>query len=167
MTEGQAPTRRSAASVVRELIPDLFVLALAGAALVTSLGWPDRAALFPKFISILLIVLALAHIGMVVVKALRPAPATSEVKTSLLDVGLDLRGHGRDLLMLVVILAGFGVAMLGLGFVVGSGIAALIYIRFIARDSWLTALITAASLSGMIWLLITLFRLDFRIGLFM
>jgi len=159
--------KRGTRAVARELIPELVILVIAVSALVTSIGWPDRAALFPKFLSIAIIALVLTRVGLVVVKAMRERDgAPVELKKSDgLDVGLDLHGHGRDLVMLIAILAGFGVVMLGLGFVVGTALAAVAYIRFIARDTWLTAALTAGSLAGMIWLLMTLFHLDFRVGL--
>jgi ABC-type enterochelin transport system permease subunit len=159
--------KRGTRAVARELILELVILVIAVPALVTSIGWPDRAALFPKFISIAIIALVLTRVGLVVVMSmLERNDAPLELKKSGgLDVGLDLHGHGRDLVMLIAILAGFGGAMVGLGFVVGTALAAVAYIRFVARDTWLTAALTAGSLAGVIWLLMTLFHLDFRIGL--
>ncbi|GAB6983781.1 tripartite tricarboxylate transporter TctB family protein [Nocardioides pyridinolyticus] len=164
------PTRRTSSSlaVLREILPDLAVLLCAAYALTTALGWPDRAALFPKYISIVLIVLVLLRIGAVVMKQVRSrgGAAADEGSTVAMDVALELRGNGRVVLALAGILVGFGIAVIGLGFTVGTAVASTIYVRFVARDSWLVALLTGLLLAGLIWSLISFFNLEFRVGLF-
>jgi hypothetical protein len=164
------PTRKTSSplAVLREVLPDLAVLLCGVYALRAALGWPDRAALFPKYISITLIVLVVLRIGAVVMKQVRSGggAAADEGSTGAMDVALELRGSGRVVLALAGILVGFGIAVIGLGFTVGTAVASIVYVRFVARDSWFVALLTGLLLAALIWSLISFFNLEFRVGLF-
>ncbi|GAA1382221.1 hypothetical protein GCM10009613_09650 [Pseudonocardia kongjuensis] len=202
-TGGRARPAGLLPRLLRELAPDAVVLAIAGYALRTSSGWPSQAALFPRYISMVVIGLVAIRVVVVLVTELRRRPAGTadaagaaggpggsggaggagdpgrapdgavaaedagpDPSATVMDVQLDLAGQGRQVGLLVLVLALFGAAVLGLGYVVGTAVACLVYVRFIARDSWLTALVTTAALTAMVWGLIEFFNLDFRVGLF-
>jgi hypothetical protein len=161
------PDRWKRGLLLKELVPALILLVIATWALQTANSWPSRASLFPRWISLAIIVLLSAHLLASVWRA-RPAgntPTEPAARTAV-DISVDLVGKLRQIMEFTVYFVAFGAAVVILGLATGAGLTSLLYTRFVHRESWLLSVLVSLSMVGLIWLLDAVFGLRFRLGLF-
>ena len=120
----------------------LIVVVLAGA-LYISLGWSQRAGLFPWVV--LVPTLALALWQLVEDLRGRTAPPTTAVgdqgEATALEADVTAGETARRGAIVVGWILGFFAAIMLLGFGIGGGITSALYLRLAARERWRTSLI--------------------------
>jgi putative tricarboxylic transport membrane protein len=104
-------------------------------ALWTALAWPPRARIFPFAIFGPVLILAIVNF----INDLRRQPWTETIKQTMAEANLDeasFRKRTREILVWIV---GFFLALWLLGFPLGIPLATFVYLRFAAREGWLTS----------------------------
>lgn len=126
-----------------ELIFCAGLVAVLGGALWVSLGWSQRAGLFPWVV--LVPTLALAAWQLVDdARGKTPPPATvvgDEGESEELDVETVTAVMGRRGAAVVGWILGFFGAIVLLGFAIGGGIGSLLYLRLMAGERWRVAVV--------------------------
>jgi hypothetical protein len=137
-------------------------------ALVTSLGWDERARLFPQTIAIALLVLAVAE-GISSARASRAprgddGPATQEMAPKATPEVAPEIATRREAVFVAWLLV-FLVAIWLIGFELGFALGTVAYLRITAREGWRATVLLAAATFGAVWALENVLHVSFAPGL--
>lgn len=137
----------------------LVLLALFGAALVSSSAWSVKAALFPRFVTGVGLALAVLHLIAIVVTALQrrpveasPVPADDDA-TAGVDTEYVFANAGRAAWAGALLwVAGFFVLLYVLGLFLAAPLFAVTYLRLSAERTWLFSIVYAAVIGAVLYI---------------
>jgi len=137
------PMERATWKVSSKALFSILPIALFTIAIWDAFGWPLRARIFPLAIFFPVLALSIANL----IKDLRvfpqPSAAGGPVDVTTGEDSIDL--FQRATLRIVAWIAGFFVAIWWLGFQLGVPIAAFLYLKFAARESWMISVMLSLS----------------------
>lgn len=134
-------TKDNAAS---EIILTVIIAVISIAAAIGAMSWPPETRLFPLSIALTLAPLSILHLFWCVRDALREGPL-SFGWTDLFPAG-----NGRAVLA-AASLAGFAFLVSLGGFGIGAPLAAFLFAKFVAKESWKASGIVMASVAFLMW----------------
>jgi len=106
-------------------------------ALWTALSWPPRARIFPFAIFGPILIVAVVNF----VKDLRRQPWTETIAQTIAEANLDEALFRKRTCNILAWIVGFFLALWLLGFPLGIPLATFIYLKFAAREDWLTSVV--------------------------
>jgi uncharacterized membrane protein YedE/YeeE len=138
----------------------LVLLALFGAALVSSSAWSVKAALFPRFVTGVGLALAVMHLIAIVVTALQrrpveasPVPADDDDTAAGVDTEYVFANAGRAAWASALLwVAGFFVLLYVLGLFLAAPLFAVTYLRLSAERTWLFSIVYAAVIGAVLYI---------------
>jgi putative tricarboxylic transport membrane protein len=107
------------------------------AALWTALSWPPRARIFPFAIFGPILIVAIANL----VKDLRRQPWTEIINQTIAEANLNEASFRKRTSDILLWIGFFFLALWLLGFPLGIPLATFIYLKFAAREGWLTSVL--------------------------
>jgi hypothetical protein len=144
---------------VAEVVITVALATLFGAAMLESMEWSARAALFPRMVTGLGLALALAHLVLLLVRSfahrsISTAEHMHDGKEEAVDDDLEyvFATVGRTAWSRAIAwLAAFFVSLYVLGLLVTAPLFAVVYLRFSARASWALSLVYAAVTAAVLY----------------
>lgn len=142
----------------------IFMMVIAGGAVIISLKWPFKTALFPLIIGIPVFFLSFAELLMSLFerKGVGAKQSTLDFKFS---EDIDQTIAIRRALLISTWIIGFFILILFLGFPIGTPLFVLLYLKLQGKEKWGISIIMAASVLVFFYgLFIRLLHVSFREG---